>query len=676
MHGAQRSQCTSAVESRRVGRTSAQLSDRRVELGNRQCREGRHRKDTIIAAMPTDVSVVIPFFNPGANIEDCLESLIDQSLAHDRFEVILVDDGSTDGSDVRVDGWAARHPDLMKVHHIPASGGPARPRNVGIDNATGRYIQFLDADDTLAPRALERLLEVADSSTADVVVGKLSSDFRGIFHPLFRRTVTGRTLADYPLIENLTVCKMFRRDFMLEHDVRFPEGPRYIEDQQICVEAYAHARSVAVVADIACYFYRRRRTGGHHFGDTRIVPADYYRELAAIFDIIDTQVPPAARLSSLTRYYRNEMLGRLRGGGMLRYDDAYRRDVATEVRRLATTRIPPEVHRGLPMFQRTQSALLLDDDLAGLTEFARQLERLRLTATTTAPRWRDGRLLVDLDARLLLGDEPLMLERAGSDWVLPESMAPGVTVEDRSLGSSADTDIDLATVSRADSQLWSTTDGLSLEIDDDGCPRVRCEVSLDPATVLGGTALTTGLWDLRLRVMFGGLTRTAALRPAAEDPPALDAWVTDDTSITAYWTSPSPTLALDVAEWSHALHDLVDDPLEMAPEMIGRRTVALGAGKVRGPSGVTRAAQLILEPVDATEIGQVRTPAELRVAPGGASVQAALPRLPTAVSAWSVWLRIGQIGGAPPRRLPVTITPGRMGRLIATAVPIDDEPAG
>jgi glycosyltransferase involved in cell wall biosynthesis len=216
--------------------------------------------------MSLDVSVVIPFFNPGANLDDCLASMRDQTLAADRFEVILVDDGSTDGSGARADEWAARLPRLVNVRHIEASGGPARPRNLGIDAARGRYVQFVDSDDTLAPRALERQLEVADASDADVVVGKLASDFRGIYHPLFRRTVTGRTLADYPLIQNVTVCKMFRRAFLLEHGIRFPEGPHYIEDQQICIQAYARATSVAVVADIACYFYRRRRTGGRNHG--------------------------------------------------------------------------------------------------------------------------------------------------------------------------------------------------------------------------------------------------------------------------------------------------------------------------------------------------------------------------------------------------------------------------
>ena len=74
-----------------------------------------------------------------------------------------------------------------------------------------------------------------------------------------------------------------------------------------------------------------------------------------------------------------------------------------------------------------------------------------------------------IDAYLRHGDDPLRLERAGDRWLLPEAMAPGVPAEDRDAGALGDSDVDLATVSRADGQLWSTTDGLTLTIDSEGC---------------------------------------------------------------------------------------------------------------------------------------------------------------------------------------------------------------
>jgi glycosyltransferase involved in cell wall biosynthesis len=630
--------------------------------------------------MAVDVSVVVPFFNPGADLEDCVASLLAQTLAADRYEILLMDDGSTDSSGRRADDWARRH-EHVSVHHLAASGGPARPRNVGIDRARGRYVQFVDSDDTLAPGALARLLEVADGSDADVVVGKLSSDFRGIYHPLFRETVTRRTLADYPLIHNVTVCKMFRRTFLDEHAVRFPEGPHYIEDQQICIRAYAHARSVAVVADLACYFYRRRRTAGHNHGDTRIVPADYYRELAAIFDVIDNEVEPAARAACWTRYFRNEMLGRLRGAAMATYDDGYRREIATEVRRLATSRIPAQVREALPAFQRAQSRLLLDDDVDGMVAYAAQLETLRLVATTRTPWWDAGRLAIPVAAELRLGDEALRLERDGDAWCIPRAIAPTVGVEDRRVDPAQALDIDLATTSRADSQLWSTTAGLRLVVDNDGCPRVEGEVRIDPATLMGGRPLATGLWDLRLRLMFAGLTRTSPLRPSdGDEPPPLSAWLdpsgSGPPSVTAYWTHPSPTLALDVVEWMHPLQDLLDDAATATARIEGRRRLVVSVQRWQGNDGATGSAlpaTVVLTALPSEAAPPVHCPAAIELAPGGSVLAATIPRVPSAATGWDVWLRVGEVGGMPPRRLGLTVTTGRLGR--PAVAPADVEAA-
>lgn len=610
--------------------------------------------------MSIDVSVIVPFFNPGANIDDCLASLVEQTLSADRFEAILVDDGSTDGSDARVREWVKRHPDRFVYQRIDASGGPARPRNVGIDMARGRFIQFLDSDDTLSPRALERQLAVADESGADVVVGKLASNFRGIWHPLFRKTVTGKTLATYPLIQNLTVCKMFRRDFLADHQVRFPEGPHYIEDQQICIQAYAHARSVAVVADTVCYQYRRRRVGGLNFGDTTIEPAAYFRELAAIFDVIDSVVEPAARNSSFARYYRGEMLGRLRGPAMLNYDESYRRAMYDEIRRLAVDRIPASVHENLAAFTRLQSRLLLEGDLDGLVRLARWMEKFRLVAAASVIGWRDGRLLIDIDAELRHDDVPLVLEPDGGDWLLPKSAAPGTDNDARRFGDLTDIDVDLATISRGDAQLWSTTAGLSLAVDDAGVPRVRCLAQIDPDHVMGGARLTPGLWDFRLRVMVGGLTRTSPLRAAHDDPAPPAAWLSDSAgSVQPYWTDPTSTLAVDMDEWMHPLIERIGGAI---CRIEGRRRLVIELPQLTGGTALARTATIVLEAPEPTTT-LISCSAELRTRPEGSTIVATLPSLSRGGDEWRAWLRLANPGSGPPVLLDITLHPARLGRV-------------
>src|SRR5688500_9520058 len=87
----------------------------------------------------TKVSAIVPVFNPGSDIDDCIDSLLGQTLPAGELELIFVDDGSTDGTPARLDELAARH-SHVKVQHIPNSGWPGKPRNLGIDMARGEYV--------------------------------------------------------------------------------------------------------------------------------------------------------------------------------------------------------------------------------------------------------------------------------------------------------------------------------------------------------------------------------------------------------------------------------------------------------------------------------------------------------------------------------------------------------
>src|SRR5919205_265381 len=86
-----------------------------------------------------------------------LRSIVhDQTLPADEYEAIFVDDGSTDDTPARLDALAAEHPHV-RVEHIPNSGWPGKPRNVGIELARGEFVYFVDNDDWLGREALERL---------------------------------------------------------------------------------------------------------------------------------------------------------------------------------------------------------------------------------------------------------------------------------------------------------------------------------------------------------------------------------------------------------------------------------------------------------------------------------------------------------------------------------------
>src|SRR5689334_10457525 len=96
-----------------------------------------------IATNVPKVSVVVPAYNPGPHIEKLVSSLLRQSLPAEEFEVVIVDDGSTDETPARLDELAAAHPHFQ-VLHIENSGWPSRPRNLGIERARGEYVFFAD----------------------------------------------------------------------------------------------------------------------------------------------------------------------------------------------------------------------------------------------------------------------------------------------------------------------------------------------------------------------------------------------------------------------------------------------------------------------------------------------------------------------------------------------------
>ncbi len=464
---------------------------------------------------PPDISVVVPVYNPGANIDELLASLDAQTLAAGRWEAILVDDGSTDGTGARLDAWAAERP-WARVEHISNSGWPGRPRNVGTDAATGDYVLYVDNDDVLDPEALERLRDRARADDADVVVGKVVGHGKNVARELFRKNRTGVTLEWPPLVRLLSPHKLFRRALLQEHGIRFPEGRQRLEDHVVVMRAYFLADRISILADHPIYHWMRRDEGNSSFA--KMDPDQYFgHDVPAVLDVIDAHTEPGPFRDELyLHWYRTKALNRLQGGAYVRREDDFNRLLYDAVRRLMDERFPPRLDPGLPFSWRVLAALVRADRFEGvraLAEFETGLRlRLRLNERTAG---EEGTETLHFAARL--GGTRLELRQDGERlaWAPPEALLPFLVGIDLDVTdeAKAHTDVLIRAEDGVEHVLPSRR-SLRLEAVDPADatrvrPVVRTTATHDPQTAGSGVALTPGTWSVGVLVRLAGFSAHA-----------------------------------------------------------------------------------------------------------------------------------------------------------------------
>ncbi|MEU9647586.1 glycosyltransferase [Streptomyces sp. NPDC048110] len=209
-----------------------------------------------------DVTLVVPVYNVEQYLQECLESIAAQTVFN-RCEILLVDNGSTDGSYRLCAEFAGRHANATVL--VRRGGGAGAARNLGMDRATGGRITFCDSDDVLPPTALERMLEAARSTGAQVVVGMMETfpkptnwAWKGYFG---KGDKTFAGVAEMPeLVHSASACnKLFDLSFLRSHGIRFAEGVHF-EDAYVGVAALVLATRLALV-DACVYRYRKRAAG-------------------------------------------------------------------------------------------------------------------------------------------------------------------------------------------------------------------------------------------------------------------------------------------------------------------------------------------------------------------------------------------------------------------------------
>lgn len=262
------------------------------------------------------LSIIVPVYNVLPYIRQCLDSLVGQTL--EDYEIILIDDGSTDGTAQVLAEYAARYPEKIILKRVE-NGGQGRARNIAIDMARGDFLGFIDSDDWIDPTMYEKLCKKAEDTGADVVV----CDFLAKYSD-GREELLPACIQDHWLAAAGSACnKIFRRS--LVGDTRFPAGLWY-EDFYFSAMMLLKARGVEYLEE-PLYMYRQSQSSTMRNNNsaknldmlTILDMLEEYMLPHGFRDELDFFIINHVLIDSINRVYRqktpdrNQVLSRLRG---------------------------------------------------------------------------------------------------------------------------------------------------------------------------------------------------------------------------------------------------------------------------------------------------------------------------------------------------------------------------
>lgn len=227
------------------------------------------------------LSIIIPVYNCESYISECLDSCLEQDIPGDEYEIICVDDGSLDKSAQILDDYAEKH-DNIKVFH-KKNGGVSSARNFGIEKSDGKYLWFVDADDLIQENVLSSIKAVIESTDPDIV------SLKGYF---FNEVLTDeekelkkqkRLSPRDEVIAWYVILKIFKRELIINNNIRFLESAKYGEDHLFNFECFQFTKKEQII-DFATYFYRVNRNSTMHNSD---VSGRTVKQCASICEVVE-----------------------------------------------------------------------------------------------------------------------------------------------------------------------------------------------------------------------------------------------------------------------------------------------------------------------------------------------------------------------------------------------------
>lgn len=206
------------------------------------------------------LSIIVPVYNVEKYLERCVDSLVCQDIAMDDYEIILVNDGSTDGSGEICRKLQDRYSNIKFIEQ--ENGGLSAARNTGLKHAIGQYVMFVDSDDYLLPHTINEIYEIAEKHGLDMCAYRFKTMkpdgtwYEDVIQPFDPNKIyTGEQALLHGVTISSACAIMYKTEFLQKHHLHFTTGITH-EDFDFNSRAYAFAKRIMFTPKVVyCYFW-------------------------------------------------------------------------------------------------------------------------------------------------------------------------------------------------------------------------------------------------------------------------------------------------------------------------------------------------------------------------------------------------------------------------------------
>lgn len=231
------------------------------------------------------ISVIVPAYNSEKFISETIDCLLSQTLSD--IQIIIVNDGSTDGTGAIIDEYASKNPNILPIYQ--ENSGVSTARNNGIEHAEGKYIMFLDSDDLLSADALEQVYNKLEETNADMAVWRIlrfgygGDEYNPVADSLAKENFID--CFDKRLLWNFLLGnKCFRADLIKKSEIRFPPL-RYSEDGAFIMQLiYEQKPKITGVFNVVYHY--RRHTPKEGFSVSQSISGELVSHFSQSLDIV------------------------------------------------------------------------------------------------------------------------------------------------------------------------------------------------------------------------------------------------------------------------------------------------------------------------------------------------------------------------------------------------------